>query len=114
MISTVSNSIGVEAVRPPRVTPVLPIFETVAVPEAITVPLKFTTAIPLAVKSPVVRLTVELKPLTAAVRFDSLGSRVTESADRLTKALSKFQAPFTLLAFNSDTVTVSDVNSSNL
>ena len=55
-----------------------------------------------------------LKSWIAAVRFDSLGSRVTESADRLTKALSKVQAPFTLLAFNCDTVTVSDVNSSNL
>ena len=67
-----------------------------------------------AVKSPVVRLTVELKPLTAAVRSDSPGSKVTELADRLTEALSKVQAPFTLLAFNCATVTVSDVNSSNL
>ena len=61
VISTVSNSIGVEAVSPPRVTSVLLVFETAAVPEAITVPLRFTTAVPLAAKSPVVRLTVELK-----------------------------------------------------
>ena len=76
--------------------------------------LRFTWAVPAAVKSPVEMLIDALKPLIDAVNSVSFGSNFTEVADTLTDAVVKDQLPPDWVAFNSDTVTLSDVNSSNL
>ena len=118
VISTVSNSSGVEPESPPRVIPAKVDLEIETLPDARTTPLTFNRADPVAVKAPVETFTAALNPLRLAVRSDSLGSSEAVVALKLTMvavAVSSPQDPFAAFkAFSWLTVTDSEENSSNL